>query len=413
MGEESTRTMTRSEGVQTEPEGVGLPGLKRPSVIEEWMRNPSPEEKSFVIKGDELYEERAVDVSGMNPGPDLIQRREEGEDRGSVIKIKKPQDGGTVRNIPIKDYKASLAAHFGTIRKSAQPQQQFESLVSEPGKGGSRSKERSKPLVQKSNLKLSSPENPISGGVGKRDENGDADLRRGHVVQKISVYEENSRESGKKSLDIRRRGNKLGVPLVGMHNACGLPIVAPWPLQLNIGSRNNAENLCTMKNVIPFAVPAGVKSRNQTKRRAPQRPGKLFDTQELRGGRKFVRKSRGDSTSRDSSNPENVAAASKRRLKNQRQPSFKVGRINATLPARHSRDSSFEKLSRITFRSVKGEAKRNSPLLGSFRRKSSNRGKDKRKTLYAKADGDDAANVLSNLCLNPLARSKEAANMIW
>lgn len=404
--------------MQTEPE-VDLKETKRHSVIEDW-RNPSPGHKNYVIKGDQLYEERAIDVSSLNPPPDLIQRQDplpksdntHGDNRGVMIQIKKPQGGGTVRNIPIKDYQASIAANFGTLRRSAIPQQQFESVASKSAKGARLAdSENLIPRVQKSSLKVTQKSGIRETAIEKEA----VDLKRGHVVQKISVYEENSREPKRRSLESCRR-RQLGVPLVGMHNACGLPVIAPWPTQVNLNpAQASGRIVATLRPLpkIPLAVPTG-KSRTHPKRKAPQHPGQ---SAVFRSPKKFAPKSHrvcgiaGDSIVGFVSVPE-ITKSVKKHNKSQRRPSFKVNRMN-TFPSRHSRDASIDGSSRTTFKSVKNEAKRRSPILGTFGRRSLKRGSAKRRTLYAKDDGDDAAKALSTLCLNPLARGREATNMIW
>lgn len=187
-------------------------------------------------------------------------------------------------------------------------------------------------------------------------ESSDDKCNFGNVVQKISTYEENARRSVAGSSPFGRNQKKcrIGVPLVGMHNACGLPVVA-WPECKD--SKNLGNSIRNPR----------YRSRTQPKRRTSNQ-----EEPEHSRTRKFATRS----------------SLPKKRLL--RKASFKNSRTN-TLPA-------FKSLGLQMQKSRDFDVTRMS---------------SKRKTLYAKDDGNEAVGVLTSLCLNPLARSRNGAYMMW
>lgn len=170
----------------------------------------------------------------------------------------------------------------------------------------------------------------------------------------------------------------MGIPLVGMHNACGLPVVTSWP-------QNDEFQALTISGTLkPLFKNRSCHPRTRRKtfpkRRAPQPDSKLVS---------------------EMAKVTEVDARTKRTMRVAKKPSFKVARTG-TFPAK-------------VFRSrVVGGEFFEIRKTGSLKRKSSVRRSDKRRTLYAKDDGEEAVEVLTNLCLNPLARSsKRGSFMMW
>ncbi|KAK2579818.1 hypothetical protein KPH14_008697 [Odynerus spinipes] len=399
----------------------------------------------------------------------------------SVIKIKRPQGGGTVRSIPIKDYQNSIAYNIGTLRKSMAPQLQFESLVSEPEKNVPMflTKQRKSiannnnnnfdvrkrstlPLAPEQwsrrcngheNLSCRVPgkcpdtvttkeDKNVNDGkstVSVRKENHDSNdtanyfrrsyrrrlssnccnkmreckgekefprggggggghsniSTRGHVGQKIIVYEENARRS-ERNLDPdveQRKHRPIGVPLVGMHNACGLPVVASWnereifqPLRTSstmIGNFNHVHE--------GSRLPSNLRRRTHPKRRAPD-PNRSNRTTLAR----HVKRSDSRRSTLRSSADNNASGKRTRRLS-----------LKATNRATLSSKNSFKR----TVRGGKYTLGKVS-LTNTLDRKGF-RGVAKRRTLYARDDGEEAVQALKNLCLNPLARNESQEDMIW
>lgn len=96
-------------------------------IIEDWCDRVR--ENSKTIRSDQFYEERAVDVGFQE------QRKSSSLKKRKRDKLAKERPKNGSRNIPIKDYRASIARNMETLRRSLPPQSQFETLVSEPEKG--------------------------------------------------------------------------------------------------------------------------------------------------------------------------------------------------------------------------------------------------------------------------------------
>lgn len=449
------------------------------SIIEDWKDSPKYDEN--VIRSDQLYEERAVDVIMDYHNHQHNHRRIENvtsecnkqigssslridipkdnaEGKESVIKIKRPQGGGTVRSIPIKDYQTSIAQNIGTLRRSTAPQLQFESLVSEPDKNipmipskqrisiinndisniqqrsmlpsGSdksinpchdiskcidtltRKKEdgvndgKSMESVRKGSVRdFSDTANYFRRSYRKRlssncrnktrDSKDDKEVARtrGHVGQKIYVYEENARR-GERNFDPNlesRKHRTIGVPLVGMHNACGLPVIASWnDAEIFQPIRTSTTVIGTMAPVLGGSrVSSNLRRRTHPKRRAPD-PTRTNHTLAR------VVKRNDSKRSTVKGDDENNTKRRRNRL------SFKT-----TNRPNISSKNSFKR----TVRGGKYTLGR-APLTNTLDRKVF-KGNAKRRTLYARDDGEEAVQALKNLCLNPLARNESQENMMW
>lgn len=469
------------------------------SIIEEW-RNPSKYSEDL-LRNDQTYEERAVDVIIDNRPQEYLKKFSQNASPlkivnddinkncsdNKLIKIKRPQGGGTVRSIPIKDYQASIAYNIGTLRRSVAPQSQFETLVSEPEKSVyipakkiiptnnlhhrtisqttciaaqmETDNNRKRSLCYFCNnqqrdsrgcccvdLNKDAEENRYfnktedqrsqdgsdideyfhrssrrgfrsscdhrssrcmreSGNTtvmtactkdGKMIEDTDAlQVAEGHVGQKISAYEQNTRHSLRSSNPKYRslfevKGHRsIGVPLVGMHNACGLPVVASWhnhelldPLRI---ARSVYKNPRTVANV----------RRRTQKRKAPQPNREMIHSRDIdRNTTKSIIKSMGYLDA--------VNSGEKFRRR-QRRSSFITTKAGSL-----SSKNSFKRTNKSRKHGIKV-----SSLVDTFGRKSIKTGSTKRTTLYAKDDGEEAVQVLKNLCLNPLARANPETDMMW
>lgn len=405
-----------------------------------------------------------------------------------LIKIKRPQGGGTVRSIPIKDYQASIAYNIGTLRRSMAPQSQFETLVSEPEKSiyipakkmpitsnlhprtasqttciaaqmeTDNSRKRSlchfcnsqrdsrscccadpnknaeeNRYFNKTEDRRSQDGSDIdeyfhrssrrgfrssydhwpsrctresSGnttvtvactkdGKVKTEDTDALQVAEGHVGQKISTYEQNTRRSLRSSNPRYRslfevKGHRsIGVPLVGMHNACGLPVVASWhnhelldPLRI---ARSIYKNPRTVANV----------RRRTQKRKAPQPNREMIHSRDV--DRNTTR-----STIKTVGYLDVVNSGEKSRRKHRRSSfiTTKAGSLSSK--------NSFKRTSKSRKHGIKV-----SSLVDTFGRKSIKTGSAKRTTLYAKDDGEEAVQVLKSLCLNPLARANPETDMMW
>ena len=480
------------------------------SIIEEWQN--SSDRYDGIISNDQFYEERAIDVGieAICPSPrrgslnhqsgrtllplpvSTWSNREITEDRESD----RNQSSGTVRSIPIKDYRASLAQDMGTLRRSIVPQQQFETLVSEPERNlramnkprarlniastdvndkktikdrekkieesTRRSKSRRSTKSSREKLKSRTMEfvptfrfldepNDIfvdSGfysrrtSTGRRDRSkdrrerrtparnsgqseqvvedatvedrkGSVDLKPGNVCKKISVYEGNARSSIRSEREIVTRGlndiyggkpyRSIGVPLVGMHNACGLPVIAHCSDRRIFGTlRVPARLVGSLRRVGNRPGTSERRNITQSKRKAPQ------PSASLRRKSRYVREDEITHENHDedevliTERTEELNGSTRKRIL--KRPSFKSGRNAIPYKQRYSR--------RTTAKSGSKEGRFPSGSTGTFGR-SVTRHSVKRSTLYAKDEGNEAAEVLTSLCLNPLARTKSATNMMW
>lgn len=480
------------------------------SIIEEW-KNPQKFEDN-ILRSDQLYEERAIDVV-----PDYFHKNASKEkndidkirdDKKNGAKSRLHNSGGTVRNIPIKNYQASIAHNIGTLRRSEAPQLQFESSMSEPDKSlcvtkyktvsspqnevsmesQIRRSKRSETLnpsrrschscdyqreIQSGHRKVNSrlktldrrvvrsehnvsvqkddqdfsdfgdyfhkapsqkfssnrrrskdaksrgqSKEEVSENVGsKRSKNeesrarskwGTISLERGNVGQKISAYEENAKRSSRnwESLDTYQvfpeinKHRAIGVPLVGMHNACGLPVVASWhDHELLEPLRVKGRVLGTLKPI--FKGSRG--SINFRHRTHPKRKMPPSHSISRRNRNSESRESRRRIDYPSIKSVASLAAGDNVKRIRGRQPSFKAKKTGT-----FSSKSSIRRKARSD-----GRRNKENSLTSSLRRKSFDAGTTKRRTLYARDDGEDAVQVLKSLCLNPLARTKSETDMIW
>lgn len=467
------------------------------SIIEEW-RNP-PKYSEDLLRSDQMYEERAVDVVIDNRPPDLLTRhpqcvsllkitnngKHNNDDK--LIKIKRPQGGGTVRSIPIKNYQASIAHNIGTLRRSVAPQSQFESLVSEPEKSAYAPLRKRLPVTSSSYHRFASQTAEADNARGKsccfcesqhdprgfyctnadsskrvedtryfnktedqRSQDGsDIDeyfrkssrgkfssndhrvLRRtceslgnagtitatgtknektkaeekaqalqlaeGHVGQKISAYEQNTRRSLRSSSPKYRslfevKGHRtIGVPLVGMHNACGLPVVASWhdrELLDSLQIRGTTGPIYKSPRAI-----SNVRRRTQSKRKAPQPDRGMIHPRDI--DRSIKR-----STIKSTGYLDAINGNGRSRRKHRRS-SFTMTKVGSL-----SSKNSFKRMP------IRRYGIKASSLVDTFGRKSI-KGSAKRTTLYAKDDGEEPVQVLKSLCLNPLARANPETDIMW
>ncbi|XP_018353522.1 PREDICTED: uncharacterized protein LOC108755165 [Trachymyrmex septentrionalis] len=474
------------------------------SIIEEW-RNP-PKYSEDLLRSDEMYEERAVDVVIDNRPPLNLPKRHpqyaskiadndtnKNNNDDELIKIKRPQGGGTVRSIPIKDYQASIAHNIGTLRRSVAPQSQFESLVSEPEKSVYVPLRKRVPLTNNLYRRSASQTTCIAAQTLKADNirkksccfcdsqhnsrgfccaNADSskhvkDIRyfnktedrrsqdgsdideyfhrsshgkfsndhrvsrstressgtimatdmknekakaeeearalqlAGHVGQKISVYEQNAQRSlrganprYRSSFEIKGY-RTIGVPLVGMHNACGLPVVASWHDHELLDSLRITRKLAKTAAPIyksPRTIP-NMRQRTQPRRKILQPDRGMIHPRDIdRGVKRSMVKSVGYL---------DAINGSGRSRRKHRRSSFTMAKVGSL-----SSKNSFKRMPRRY--GIKA-----SSLVDTFGRKSIKGGNAKRTTLYAKDDGEEPVQVLKSLCLNPLARANPETDIMW
>lgn len=483
------------------------------SIIEEW-KNP-PKFEDGVLRSDQLYEERAIDVV-----PDYFHKtcskemndlEKDRHDKRDARKSQSHNSSGTVRSIPIKNYQASIAHNIGTLRRSEAPQLQFESSMSEPDKNFNVTKYRtlSSPQneiesqsrrsvtvskrretlnparrschscdyqreIQSGHRKIHSKLKTLDRRISKSEHNvsvqkddqdfsdfgeyfyksssqkfnttrrrskdtkvkgqsnketvetegskhlrndksrvrnkwGTINLERGHVGQKISAYEENAKRGSRnrETFDTYqvfpeiKKHRAIGVPLVGMHNACGLPVVASWhDHELLEPLRVKGRVLGTLRPIFKGSRSSmNFRHRTHPKRKTPtnQSMSRKNRPSDLRESDKKI-----DYPSIKSlvSLRADTGEVRKRR---KRRPSFKTKKSGTTFSSK----STMKRRRRSD-----GRKDKENTLTGSLRRNSYEAG-SKRQTLYARDDGEDAVQVLKSLCLNPLARTKSETDMIW
>lgn len=461
-----------------------------------------------MLRSDQKYEERAIDVVIDNRPPSNLPKRHPqyaslskiaGNDTNKnnnddeLIKIKRPQGGGTVRSIPIKDYQASIAHNIGTLRRSVAPQSQFESLVSEPEKSVYMPLRKRIPLTNNLHHRSASQTMCIAAQILKADnvrkksccfcdnqhnsrgfccanadtskhvediryfnetedrrsqDGSDIDeyfhksshgkfsndhrvsrstressvtlmatdtknekakaeeeartlqLAEGHVGQKISVYEQNTRRS-LRGANPRYRSpfeikgyRTIGVPLVGMHNACGLPVVASWHDHELLDSLRITRKLAkTAGSIYKSPRIPKVRQRTQSRRKVLQPDRGIIHPRDIdRGFQRSTVKSVGYL---------DAINGSGRSRKKHRRSSFTMTKVGSL-----SSKNSFKRMPRRY--GIKA-----SSLVDTFGRKSIKGGNAKRTTLYAKDDGEEPVQVLKSLCLNPLARANPETHMMW
>lgn len=219
-------------------------------------------------------------------------------------------------------------------------------------------------------------------------------VAEGHVGQKISAYEQNARRSLRssnpryRSLFEVKAHRSIGVPLVGMHNACGLPVVASWHNHELLDPLRIAGSV--YKN--PRTV-ANVRRRTQ-KRKAPQPNREMIHSRDI--DRNTTR-----STVKSVGYLDAVNGGEKSRRRHRRSSTtMKAGSLSSK--------NSFKRTTKVRKHGIKV-----SSLVDTFGRKSIKTGSAKRTTLYAKDDGEEAVQVLKSLCLNPLARANPEMDMMW
>lgn len=486
------------------------------SIIEEWKNSPEFDENE-VLRSDQLYEERAIDVvpdcSNKTWSIEKNNLDKSRDDKSNAMKSKLHSSAATVRSIPIKNYQASIAHNIGTLRRSEIPQLQFESSMSEPDKSlrltkyktisspqnevksqirrstmaskhseilnpsrrschscdyqreiqnEQRKNSKIKTLdrrIVKSEHNISSQRDDLSDfdsddyfhksppqkynishrrskedtriqdqsneeSMENRDLKrlrneetrikskwGTIDFKRGHVGQKISAYEENAKRGNRNwtSLDTYqifpetnlKKHRAIGVPLVGMHNACGLPVVASWhdhellePLRVKGG-----KILGTLRPIVKGSSRASINFRHRTH---PKR--RMVETNQSISKRSQVLDLKESDKKIDYPSIKSLVSleADGLRKKRRHRSSFKAKRTGTFSKNTMKRKS----------RSDERKDKENC-LIGSLYKKSFESGNTKRQTLYARDDGEDAVQVLKSLCLNPLARTKSDTDMIW
>lgn len=345
--------------------------MSNKSIIEDWKNQ---------LKSDEFYEERAVDVIFSRPssssplsGANCQQNSSTTPPRTRERQKTKNhhQETETIRSIPLKHYQATLAQDMGSLRRPTLPHHQFESLVSEPD----RTHDRTTARISSRQTKKKSPTNSkpkkcsntaahasfrfLDDSTVFLDHNPHQE--RSNVGQMISHYEGNTQEGKKPNFYNLKNYKTIGVPLVGMHNACGLPVLGAWSnerfqtLQVPRDVFRKLEK--NTKNARTLVRPR----KNGLKRKAPQ-PQTIGKSEEFNRARESFRK------------------------KSLRHSNFRNGlKLN---------QQSYSRMERT----------KNNDNKNGFN-------KTRRATLYAKDDGSDAVNVLTSLCLNPMAKS--SSNMIW
>lgn len=189
------------------------------------------------------------------------------------------------------------------------------------------------------------------------------------MVEKINAYEQNARFAPSEETNSNlvseksKKTRKLGVPLVGMQATSKISIqTMPKPRSTKSSS-----------NHMMYSQYKTSKSHNKLE---------TLDIPRYKLDRRLAE--RGRSSRRSAKSPSGSRGRTAREPG--RRPSFKVSKIK-TMPASRSVYNGFGRDS--VRRSIK------------------------RTTLYAKDDGNEAVRVLTNLCLNPLARSRGSACMMW
>lgn len=196
----------------------------------------------------------------------------------------------------------------------------------------------------------------------------------GLVGQKIAAYEENVRGNTRpRTLESRKHHRGIGVPLVGMHNACGLPVVASW------------HDLCTMEPMKMSSRAMG-NGRPSTHSRRRNR----YCQRNCRENQQTLTRSRGHENSSISRELNLRVYGPRIRSK----PSFKSRRPTSNCS-----------------KASKSKEQADDRLLVDKRYRE--RSKAKRTTLYARNDGDEAVKVLANLYLNPLTCDNGEEDIIW
>lgn len=232
--------------------------------------------------------------------------------------------------------------------------------------------------------------------------------KSGIVNTKISVYEKNlgcAKDDNKQSIGSKRKKAVLGVPLVGMQNTSSMFPVhttassCTWknPNSTEDPVQSNTANSKTTHSAKGVSTGAR-KDRTPTKRRAPSVPNIVGSEPISQVGRVTPALTKDDRSDKKSSRNSNVTYPTKF-MKNP-YSTARNGQLRIAKEFGHVRESA-----RASSATVQQQS--------AFVSLRSSGGK--RKTLYAKdADGEEAVRVLSNLCLNPLARnSKRASFMMW
>ncbi|KAL6256923.1 hypothetical protein P5V15_011858 [Pogonomyrmex californicus] len=232
--------------------------------------------------------------------------------------------------------------------------------------------------------------------VTEEEAKAELQLAEGHVGQKISAYEQNARRSLRdpgpryRSLFEVKGHRTIGVPLVGMHNACGLPVVASWHDRELLDSLRISRRITGPIYKSPRTIP-NVRRRTQPKRKAPQPDRGMVHPKDI-GVKKLTIKSTEYLDGIDS-------GRSRRKHRRSSFTTTKVGSLS-------SKNSFKRKMPRRC--GIKA-----SSLVDTFGKRSIKEGSAKRTTLYAKDDGEEPVQVLKSLCLNPLARANPETDMMW
>lgn len=293
----------------------------------------------------------------------------------------------TVRSIPIKNFKNSLAQNFGTLRiRPIFPDQRYkahESLTAKNNNNNNKSVSlrKSKKAEKKTN------------------NNNKQSLEPGTVGAMIQVFEEHlSTDPPCNNWALQK--NKFGVPLVGMHNACGLPVLAHWPRQ------NKAP-----KKKLKRPAPKPPRSKRQAPKISHEKNSQdreNFCRTQLKSKKNQIEFSKPNSEFKDLGPKiyyeKNSEPAQFRRSVPKIRPHKKNGGDKNKVDFSRPRAASLNFIPKKIESNTTGLKNQANYWNGK---------KLKRATVYAKDDGSSPVDVLTNLCLNPMARNSSTSNMMW
>lgn len=380
-----------------------IPYNTKRSVIEEWQ--DSNKGINYIIPNDQHYEERAIDVFPTIPSTSCT-KTSSNRRKTSIPRSKSSSTRGKKQKSEHRSSKkrtSSQRVHRNSKHTFSHDRQR--SLVDSPSTIDVESSE-GMPLINKKQhtKKRNTTKPPESedqdGSIDsleccnivdhqKQDPRQQTDIRRskrkdtfntnGNSTKRISSQLENTCCSQfEEKVDSRLgmtevpRFKTLGVPLVGMHNACGLPVFAHWQKQ---------------------KISTSLRKSNHVHRDNSNRAqSKIYS----RDSHPRHNSSEADFKSewimiKETNRPYSSASHNRRR------PSFKVVRVG-TLSTKKLAKNSKDNLKKESIIYKFG---------GSFGRRSV-----KRTALYAK-NGEEAVSALKKLCLNPLGRSSKGDVMIW
>lgn len=237
--------------------------------------------------------------------------------------------------------------------------------------------------------------------------------KAGIVNTKISIYEKNldcAKDDHKNLNNSKRKKAVIGVPLVGMQNGnSSFPLVTVTSCTLkNQNSENppqckfNNHTFRSSKKSRSTIRSQKEKQKSSVKKRAPSIPSNAVNFEPISQLAKVT-----TAISKD------IRSVNDFKRSNRNTVIYPVKFTKNPYLTTRSGQSRLGKDSHHTKEVTKTQLGVVRPQSVSSNFRSS--GREKRKTLYAKdADGEEAIRVLSNLCLNPLARnSKRASFMMW